>query len=378
MKSNIKLLDTTLRDGEQTADIVFSKKEKLYIAKMLDEIGIDEIEAGIPVMGEEEKNVIKQIVKSNLKARVRSWNRAVIRDIQESIDCGVDAVAIAISTSDIHIQHKLKSTREEVLEKMVQAVEYAKKNGLYASVSAEDASRSDEAFLLEFFKRAKEAGANRIRFCDTVGSLNPISTYNIIKLIKSQVDLELEIHSHNDLGMATANTIAGAIAGAVYLGATVNGLGERAGNASLEEVIMALKHSMNLEVQYDVSQLKKICEYVAKASARLIPPWKAVTGDKIFWHESGIHADGMIKNPLNYEIFNPEELGLERKILIGKHSGTAGIVNKLALYNIHIDEPAARKLLIKVRSSSSSLKRALLDEELLDLYKEYVSENTKI
>ncbi|ABR47523.1 homocitrate synthase [Alkaliphilus metalliredigens QYMF] len=375
MTKKIKLLDTTLRDGEQTAGVVFANEEKVFIAKMLDELGVDQIEAGIPVMGSDEKDVIKKIVKSNLKASIMGWNRAVIKDIEASIDCGVDAVAISISTSDIHITHKLNSTRDRVLEQMVKATEFAKFNGLYISVNAEDASRTDDLFLIDFFKAAKEAGANRVRFCDTVGILDPITTYNRIKLLKEAVDIDIEMHTHNDLGMATANAIAGAMAGATYLGATVNGLGERAGNASLEEVILSLKYAMNLEhANYHIEKIKDLCAYVAKASNREIPFWKAITGERIFYHESGIHADGALKNPLTYEIIKPEDLGLERKILIGKHSGSAAIKNRLSFHGIHIDDASSYELLIKVRNVSIALKRSLNDKELLSLYEEVLRE----
>ncbi len=376
MKETIKVLDTTLRDGEQTAGIVFANEEKVYIAKMLDELGIDQIEAGIPIMGKDEQDVIKKIVKSNLKASIMGWNRAVVKDIQASIECGVDAVAISISTSDIHIQHKLNSTRDRVLDQMVKAAEFAKSHGLYVSVNAEDASRTDDDFLVTFFKAAKQAGADRIRFCDTVGVLDPITTYNKIKLLKDSVDLDIEMHTHNDLGMATANAIAGAMAGASYLGVTVNGLGERAGNASLEEVLLSLKHTGDLKSKnYNFQKMRDLCTYVAKASNREIPGWKAVVGDRIFYHESGIHADGAIKNPLTYEIINPEELGLERKILIGKHSGSAAIKNRLLDYNINLDDYLSYDLLQKVRNTSISLKRTLTDEELLNLYDETFKEN---
>ncbi|NLM05080.1 MAG: homoaconitate hydratase, partial [Clostridiales bacterium] len=272
MQDRIRLLDTTLRDGEQTAGVVFAKEEKVTIAKMLDELGVDQIEAGIPIMGDDEKEVIKKIVKSNLNASIMAWNRAVIKDVQASLDCGVDAVAISISTSDIHILHKLNATREWVIEQMVKTTEYAKSQGLYVSVNAEDASRSEREFLVDFFTAAKNAGADRIRFCDTVGILNPISTYEIITYLKEKVDIDIEMHTHDDLGMATANAIAGALAGANYIGATVNGLGERAGNASLEEIILSLKHSVSYDdFPYNIGMIRDLCDYVAKASNRNIP-----------------------------------------------------------------------------------------------------------
>src|SRR6056297_2101237 len=359
MEKKVKIVDTTLRDGEQTAGVVFAKEEKIYIAKLLDEIGVEQIEAGVPVMGGDEKDVIKKIVDCNLNSSIMGWNRAVIKDVKASLDCGVDAVAISISTSDIHIKHKLKTNREKVLIDMTKAVEFAKKNNLYVSVNAEDSSRTERPFLVRFAKEAKNAGADRLRFCDTVGIMNPMETYKAIKYINNIVDIDFEMHTHNDLGMGTANAISGVMAGAEYVGVTVNGLGERAGNAALEEVMMSLKSSLNIDNNYDFSKLKALCGYVSIASGRELSPWKTIVGKNIFSHESGIHADGAIKNPLTYEIFSPEELGLERKIIIGKHSGTAAIKNKLKKYGINIDKFTASKLLEKVRHTSISLKRAL-------------------
>jgi len=376
MEKKVKIVDTTLRDGEQTAGVVFAKEEKIYIAKLLDEIGVEQIEAGVPVMGGDEKDVIKKIVDCNLNSSIMGWNRAVIKDVKASLDCGVDAVAISISTSDIHIKHKLKTNREKVLIDMTKAVEFAKKNNLYVSVNAEDSSRTERPFLVRFAKEAKNAGADRLRFCDTVGIMNPMETYKAIKYINNKVDIDFEMHTHNDLGMGTANAISGVMAGAEYVGVTVNGLGERAGNAALEEVMMSLKSSLNIDNNYDFSKLKALCEYVSIASGRELSPWKTIVGKNIFSHESGIHADGAIKNPLTYEIFSPEELGLERKIIIGKHSGTAAIKNKLKKYDINIDKFTASKLLEKVRHTSVSLKRALTEKELIDIYEKYLEENS--
>jgi len=376
MEKKVKIVDTTLRDGEQTAGVVFAKEEKIYIAKLLDEIGVEQIEAGVPVMGGDEKDVIKKIVDCNLNSSIMGWNRAVIKDVKASLDCGVDAVAISISTSDIHIKHKLKTNREKVLIDMTKAVEFAKKNNLYVSVNAEDSSRTERPFLVRFAKEAKNAGADRLRFCDTVGIMNPMETYKAIKYINNIVDIDFEMHTHNDLGMGTANAISGVMAGAEYVGVTVNGLGERAGNAALEEVMMSLKSSLNIDNNYDFSKLKALCGYVSIASGRELSPWKTIVGKNIFSHESGIHADGAIKNPLTYEIFSPEELGLERKIIIGKHSGTAAIKNKLKKYDINIDKFTASKLLEKVRHTSVSLKRALTEKELIDIYEKYLEENS--
>jgi len=371
----IYIVDTTLRDGEQTAGVVFANREKIQIAKMLDEIGVDEIEAGTPVMGGDEKEAITAIAKLGLNARIMAWNRAVIKDIQESLRCGVGAVAISIATSDMHIKDKLHSTREEVLEKMVKAVEYAKKEGVYVSANAEDASRSDEEYLIQFIKAAKQAGADRIRYCDTVGIMTPLEIYERIKRIKQAVDIDIEMHTHDDFGMATANAITGVSAGATHVGVTVNGLGERAGNAALEEVVMALKHLLGFDMKQNTRKFREICEYVAKASGRDLPSWKAIVGTSIFTHESGIHADGAIKNPKTYEVFDPDDVGLTRRFVIGKHSGTASIKKKLSEYNINIDDGLANIILESVRKTSVELKRPLTDAELLNLYYEHVNKD---
>ena len=373
--AKIHVVDTTLRDGEQTAGVVFANAEKIRIAKLLSDIGVDQIEVGIPVMGGSEKESIKQIVKMDLKPSIMAWNRAVISDIKESIECGVDAVAISISTSDIHIEHKLQTTREDVLKRMSDAVKFAKDNGLYVSVNAEDASRTEIGFLTEFALVGKHAGADRLRFCDTVGTLNPLSAYRHIKTITDAVGINIEMHTHNDFGMATANALAGLYAGANYVGVTVNGLGERAGNACLQEVIMGIKHLMQVDVSYDTTLFREIALYVANASGRPLSVSKPIVGDNIFAHESGIHGDGVLKNPLTYEVFTPEEVGLERQIVVGKHSGTAAIRSKFVNeYGIELTNDEAKWILEKVRELSINLKRSLFDKELMYIYEDYLKE----
>ncbi|WP_296863976.1 homocitrate synthase [Thermosyntropha sp.] len=372
--AKVHIVDTTLRDGEQTAGVVFSNAEKIQIARYLDQIGVDQIEAGIPVMGGFEKDCIREIVDLGLKVSIMAWNRAVISDIKESLSCGVDAVAISISTSDIHIQYKLQTTREDVLRRMADAVKFAKDNGVYVSVNAEDASRSDIDFLTEFALVAKHAGADRLRFCDTVGILTPLSTFRYIRTLKDAVGIDIEMHTHNDFGMATANALAGVYAGANYVGVTVNGLGERAGNACLQEVIMGLKYLMRVDMPQDTKLFREVAEYVANASGRTLPVSKPIVGSNIFAHESGIHGDGVLKNPLNYEVFSPEEVGLERQIVIGKHSGTAAVKAKFMEYGIELTEEEARDILARVREMSIELKRPLFDKELRLIYEDYRKE----
>ncbi len=369
-EKEIKIVDTTLRDGEQTAGVAFANHEKVTIAQTLSDMGIDQLEVGIPTMGGDEKATIKAICKRDLKASIMAWNRAVISDIEQSIDCGVDAVAISLSVSDIHIQHKLKKSRQWVLENMYNAVSYAKKNGLYISVNGEDASRADTDFLIEFINLAKEAGADRFRYCDTVGVMEPFTLRDTIEKIYKATNFDIEMHTHNDFGMATANAIAGIVGGANHIGVTVNGLGERAGNAALEEVIMALKFVYGYETNIDTTKFREISKYVSQASGRELPIWKAIVGTNMFRHESGIHADGALKDPKNYEAFDPSEVGLERQIVIGKHSGKAAIINKFKEYEIDLSNKDAENMLELVRQTSIRMKRNLFDKELVEIYKD--------
>lgn len=367
----IKLDDTTLRDGEQTAGVVFANKEKIRIAKLLDEIGVHQIEAGIAAMGGDERDTIEEIAHMGLKASVLGWNRANVADIKQSIECGVDAVAISLATSDIHIETKLMKDRAWVLNSIREAVAFAKSHGVYVSVNAEDASRTEMGFLVEYALAAKAEGADRIRFCDTIGIMEPFRLYTAIKTLREESGLEVEMHTHNDFGMAVANAIAGIRAGATWVNVTVAGLGERAGNAALEEVVMALKYVEDLEIEMDTTRFREVAEYVMKAAGRTIPSWKSVIGTNMFAHESGIHADGVIKNPKTYEVFSPDEVGLVRQIVIGKHSGSKSIEMKFAEYGIELTREQAAEMLPLVRTMAIELKRSLFDKELLYIYKDF-------
>lgn len=369
----IMLDDTTLRDGEQTAGVVFANQEKIRIAKLLDEIGVHQIEAGIAAMGGDERDVIEQIAHLGLRASVLGWNRANIDDIKQSIECGVDAVAISLATSDIHIETKLKKDRAWVLDSVRAAVAFAKSHGVYVSVNAEDASRTEMRFLIEYAKAAEAEGADRIRFCDTIGVMEPFRTYAAIRELKQHCGLDIEMHTHNDFGMAVANAIAGIHAGANWVNVTVGGLGERAGNAALEVVVMALKYIEDLDIDVDTTRFREIGEYVFGAAGRRLPAWKPVIGTNVFAHESGIHADGVIKNPKTYEIFSPDEVGLVRQIVIGKHSGSRAIEMKFAEYGIELTPGQAADMLPLVRTMSIQLKRSLFDKELLYVYNDYLA-----
>ena len=363
----IHISDTTLRDGEQTAGVVFNESEKIAIASMLDSIGVSELECGIPAMGRDEQRTIKKLVDLNLKARLLTWNRALIPDIQASINCGIEAVDLSISVSDIHIRHKLRSSRKQVKEQLKTALGFAKHKGLYVCVGAEDAGRADMDFLLELLVIAEDLGADRFRFCDTLGLLDPFTTHDKVSTLKQHCAIDLEVHTHNDLGMATANAIAGVRGGATYVSTTVNGLGERAGNAALEEVVMGLKHACGLDLGLNTSRLAEISRYVAGASGRPVAPWKAVVGDRVFSHESGLHADGVLKNPSTYEGFDPREVGLQRHIVVGKHSGRSGLKQRLLELQVEQPQLDLNQLLQRVRALAGQRKRALLDRELIEL-----------
>lgn len=360
--------DTTLRDGEQTAGVVFSLEEKKRIARMLDEIGVGELECGIPAMGKQEQASIRALVDLGLNARLLTWNRAVIADIQASLQTGVQAVDVSLSVSDLHIKHKLGKSREWVKEQLKVAVGFAKQHDLYVSVGGEDASRADLNFLLELLRIAESEGADRFRFCDTLGILDPFVTYEKVKFLNERTALDLEVHTHNDLGMATANAIAGIRAGARFVNTTVNGLGERAGNAALEEVVMALKHACNRDIQIDTSRFVELSRFVGKASQHPVPEWKAVVGEKVFSHESGLHADGVIKNPLNYEGFDPAEVGLQRHMVLGKHSGSHGLADRLAKLGIKLGSQELNAFLTQVRTLAQGNKRPLTDMDIMQLY----------
>ncbi|MDR1955200.1 MAG: homocitrate synthase [Candidatus Methanoplasma sp.] len=373
-KYDVCVCDTTLRDGEQAAEIVFSNIEKYRIAQLLDEAGVQQIEAGIPAMGADEKKAVKHIAHMKLNASVLGWNRANIDDINTSLDCDVDSVAISLSSSDIQIKHKLNKSREWVLEQVALCVEHAKSHGVYISCNAEDASRADMDFLLQFAKTAKAAGADRLRYCDTIGREDPFRCAERVGRIIKEVKIDVEMHTHNDFGMATANCMAGVLAGARFLSTTVMGIGERAGNAPFEETVMACKHLFNKSTGIiDTLKMKDLAQFVSVASNREIPVSKPFLGANCFAHEAGIHADGIIKEAKNYEPYEPSEMGLERRIVIGKHSGRNTIVTKLSERGITLTDKEAIDLLERVRKCSVKLHRSISTDELCVLYKDMLA-----
>ncbi len=314
-------VDTTLRDGEQAPGVAFSIDEKVEIAQALSAIGIEEIEAGTPVMGGEEAEAVKAVVGLGLPVRIFTWNRVIEKDIEASLLCGVKNLYISSPVSDIQIDKKLRKNRNWVKERFAKLIPALKKQGCYIACSLEDASRAEPSFLLEVCRLAEELGADRVRICDTVGILTPFRAFELISYIKRHIKTPVEIHTHNDFGMATANALAGIKGGAEYASVTVNGMGERAGNASLEEVVMALERLEGIRTGIDTKRLKQLSLLVARFAGRPIHPAKPIVGGMAFSHESGIHVDGVLKHPPSYEPFPPEEVGAKREIILGKHSG---------------------------------------------------------
>ncbi len=359
--------DTTLRDGEQAAGVAFNLQEKVAIAKFLDAVGVHEIEVGIPAMGEEETRAIKAISDLNLRARLLGWNRAVISDIRASIACGLKRVHICIPVSGVQINTKFQGQWRTTLKQLRDSIHFALDNGLWVAVGGEDASRADKNFLLDVALYAQELGASRFRFCDTVGILDPFATYHRVRKLVEALSIPVEIHTHNDFGLATANALAGIEAGCLTANTTVNGLGERAGNAALEEVVMALKRIYGLDVGIDTTKLLDLSRLVAEASRCNVPPWKAIVGENTFAHESGIHAHSVLKNPMTYEPFSPEEVGWERRLVVGKHSGRHLVSQVLQEQGISLNSEETKSVLEAVRQESVQKKRSLTTQEVLDL-----------
>ena len=365
----IRLFDTTLRDGEQTPGVSLSPSQKVEIAKKLDRLGADVIEAGFPVISEGEAEAVLRISKEGLNCDVCGLARANKKDIDAVSDANLSYVHTFIATSDIHLKHKLRMTKEEVLTKAIDAVTYAKSLGMRVEFSAEDATRTDRGFLDKVFSEVARAGADRINIPDTVGYSTPQYMADITADAIKSSRLPVSVHCHNDFGLAVANSLAGIQAGAVCAHVTVNGIGERAGNTSLEELCMALKcleHDVPYETNIKSHLIYETSRFVSSTVGITVQPNKAIVGDNAFGHESGIHTHGVLSNPLTYEPIGPELVGRKRWLKVGKHAGIHGTNAVLAEYGTHPSEEQSKRILSRVKEMGD-MGKLVTEVELLSI-----------
>jgi D-citramalate synthase len=366
----VTFFDTTLRDGEQTPGISLTPEKKLSVAKIIDQLGVEIIEAGFAVVSQGESEGVKLIASEGLEAEICSATRGVLSDIDAAVSVGVDSVNIIIPTSDLHIETKLGKTREEVIEIAVRAVSHAKDQGMVTEISAEDGSRSDRDYLKQVISRTLEVGLDRITVCDTVGALTPGRTYDLYSEIREAFPgTVLGVHCHDDFGLGVANSLAALGAGVDMVHVTVNGIGERAGNASLEEVAVALNQLYGVKSRVKTEKLTSVSRVVSHITGMPVQPNKAIVGSNAFAHESGIHTHAISKDPNTYEVIDPATVGAARRLVSGKHAGSTGVKNSLSEMGLEPSEGEFEMIMGKVKLLGDN-GRGISDADLLSMAEE--------
>ena len=370
LPKNFQLWDETMRDGEQTPGVHFTPEEKLELATTMSGMGVDIMDVGIPVVSPDEHRAVKAIANAGLEASILAAARAVRRDVEACVECGVDEVSVFIACSDLHLKYKLQMTREQVLERSVSECEYAKAHGLKVTFVTEDTFRADMDYVVHLYNAAIDAGAESIVFADTVGLMTPAGMKWWLEQVKPRLKpAQLSVHCHDDFGLAVANSVAAMEAGVEVPHVCVNGIGERSGNASFEELVLLLETLYHYDTGIDTSKLYALSRRVEELTGIPVAVNKSVVGYNAFSHESGIHTDGVIKHSWTYEPIQPEKIGRERRFIFGKHTGSTAVEDRLRKHGVAYTKEQLAALVAGIKELAE--KRTKEDQRaFIELYRD--------